>query len=109
LLVRSQRSFSLSDVGADFAMAEQVVRHRIFLRMMARRAVFRQALEVLCQQHVLLSPGGVIELITRFTGLTGSTPARRARTVLSWTRWAAQVAEVPLADSTLPLPSEMHE
>jgi len=104
LLVRTpQHAFSLSDVGADFVGAEQVVRHRIFLRMMARRGVFRQALEVVCQRQELPSAAEVADLIAKFTGLTGSTPARRARTVLSWTRWAARVAEIPLANSTTPL------
>lgn len=97
---RSDRAFVLTDIGRDFAGANLATRKRIFLYQMARRPVFRDLMERLCNSRTLPSMPETAELIEAATGLTGKTPLRRAATVLSWTRWAASIGE------TLELPLE---
>ena len=93
LLERSARTFQLSALGQRFLVAPLNQRHELLLRQIVARPVFRDV-----ASHVAAcgdSPGveAVAEIVTRLTGLTEVTAVRRAKTVLSWFRWARQVAE----------------
>lgn len=100
LLQRNGRRFSLTALGRDFTCSPLSERLAIVLVQMASRPVLRQALEAAQASGGLPSQELVTELITQLTGLSGQTPRRRARTVLSWTKWALQVTA---SGSGLPL------
>ncbi|HET9959219.1 MAG TPA: AAA-associated domain-containing protein [Polyangiaceae bacterium] len=90
-LSRSDAGFGLTPLGSEFVSLPMHERHRRFIERMAMLPVFREVLESLCSNRALPESDWTAELIRRSTGLSGKTPERRARTVLSWARWAEQV------------------
>ena len=97
LLVRADGAFELSAIGRSFVSADLSGRHRLLLRQMAIKPVFRQCLTQVASAGRLPPRGEVAEQISRDTGLSGATPLRRATTVLCWLRWAAEVSETKLS------------
>jgi hypothetical protein len=90
-LRRTQSGFELSDLGQRFAVLPFSERQTLFLCQIARRPVFREAMQRLCESGSLPRQEEIAELVSKNTGLTGKTPLRRARTVLSWGRWLEQL------------------
>jgi hypothetical protein len=94
LLVRSAGWFELSPIGQQFLRAPLYQRYEIFLRQLASRPVFRGILEHLAHTGRYPTLEEVSEAISTATNLTSATAERRARTALSWVRWA-QALEIP--------------
>lgn len=91
LLERNSVFFALTPVGRQFLSAPLNRRHEIFLRQLVKRPVFRQIAQQLVATESLPSPEVVSEMVSATTRLTGATSLRRAKTVLSWLRWARDV------------------
>ncbi|MGC4070903.1 MAG: hypothetical protein QM784_40760 [Polyangiaceae bacterium] len=92
LVRRGDGGFEQTELGRTYVGLSFASRQATLLRQMARRPVFRQAMALVSAKGVLPSQDQVSEWISLSTGLTGNTSIRRARTVLSWIRWAQQAS-----------------
>lgn len=89
---RGSKGFELTDLGMTLVSQPFSLRQTLLLRQILRRPVFRRAVSVLCETGRFPSREQIAEWISCTTGLRGNTLHRRASTVLSWVRWAEQVA-----------------
>lgn len=78
----------LTPDGARFVAAKRNARHVMLLEAMLQRPVFRQVLAYTAETDSLPDAQQVQSWLGVSTTLSGSTLGRRARTVLSWARWA---------------------
>lgn len=98
LLHRTGTAWRLTELGQSFSSASRAARHRIVIERLAALPVFRTALEhALTGDNTLPSTEMISEWIADASlvaglPLTGSTLARRAATVRSWTSWALETA-----------------
>ncbi len=98
LIDRSGAGFVLSERGGRLIGTRSLARRtELLVEQMLRRPVLRDAFALL-QAHGLdveqIRLGELAAIISRHTSLTGTTPARRASTVLRWLRWVADNAEL---------------
>ena len=93
LLERNPGVFALSPMGQQFLRAPLHRRTEIFLRQIVSRPVFRQIAQQAVTTGNLPSSDAVSEIVSAATRLTGATSLRRAKTVLSWLRWAIEVTQ----------------
>jgi len=93
LLERNAGAFELSRIGQQFWRAPLNRRYEIFLRQMIARPVFRPIAQQFETSGTLPSREEVSEIVSAATSLTGATSMRRARTALSWLRWAHETIQ----------------
>lgn len=98
LIQRGDSGFVLSESGRRLIGTRSLAwRTEMLVEQMLRRPVLRDAF-LLLQAHGLdVDQVRLDELaasISRHTGLSGTTPVRRASTVLRWLRWVADNAEL---------------
>jgi hypothetical protein len=93
LLERNAGGFELSPIGQQFRRAPLNRRYEIFLRQLVARPVFRPIAEHFATSGSLPSHEQVSGIVSAVTSLTGATSMRRARTALSWMRWAHETIE----------------
>ena len=98
LIQRSDNGFVLSELGSQVIGTRSLARRtEMLVEYMLRRPVLRDAFALL-QAHSLtvdqVRQDEVAAIISHHTSLSGTTPARRASTVLRWLRWVADNAEL---------------
>jgi hypothetical protein len=89
LLARKKGGFILSASGPRFRTSTIEERTAMIAASLASLPVFRDALEHLDTSGHPPTIGTVAMWIEQQTELTGDTPVRRAKTVISWTQWIA--------------------
>ena len=99
LLARRGSVFRLSENGKLFARWQTTERQRYFVGRMAVLPVFCEVIRRAVEHGRLPDRQAVADLVAEATSLTGTTPPRRAITVLSWVRWAVEACsdEIELA------------
>ena len=90
-LARSNYGFTMTNMGLHFiGMRSLSTRTELMVEQIRRRPVFRAVFDR-WKWHNLnldaLSQEKVAALIAAYTPLSGSTPRRRASTVMQWLRW----------------------
>ena len=98
LVDRSDAGFVLSERGSRLIGTRSLARRtEMLVEQMLRRPVLRDAFALL-QAHGLdvdqIRLDELAAIIGRHTSLSGTTPARRASTVLRWLRWVTDNAEL---------------
>lgn len=98
LIERSDGGFVMSEPGRRLIGTRSLARRtELLVEQMLRRPVLRDAFALL-QAHGLdldqLRTDELAAIISRHTSLSGTTPLRRASTVLRWLRWVADNAEL---------------
>ena len=90
LVLRNDVGFRLTESGSHFSHMRRNERILWLIREIASRTVFRHVLETVSTTGKLPSREAVAELISRYIGLSGKTPSRRAGTVLAWVKWVLE-------------------
>lgn len=98
LIQRRDSGFVLSESGSRVIGTRSLARRtEILVEQMLRRPVLRDALALL-QTHGLdveqIRSEELAAIISHHTNLSGTTPARRASTVLRWLRWVKENADL---------------
>ncbi len=98
LISRSDAGFVLSESGSRLVGTRSLARRtEMLVAQMLQRPVLRDAFALL-QAHGLdveqIRSDELAAIISRHTSLSGTTPARRASTVLQWLRWVRDNAEL---------------
>ena len=98
LIDRSGTGFVLSERGSRLVGTRSLARRtELLVEQMLRRPVLRDAFALL-QAHSLdveqIRLDELAAIIGRHTRLSGTTPARRASTVLRWLGWVSHNAEL---------------
>lgn len=93
-LTRANDGFTVTDLGQRFiGMKSLATRTEIMVEQMLKRPVFRSVFGLWKQYDLELdrvSPAEISALIEEHTPLSGSTPPRRASTVMRWLQWVQQ-------------------
>jgi hypothetical protein len=97
-LARLEDGFVVTDIGQNFINTRSLyMRTHIVAEQMFRRPVFRAAFEQWqgCGfQTEAINQEDIARSIERYTSLSGSTPLRRASTVVRWLDWVSQNAKI---------------
>jgi hypothetical protein len=97
-LVRSEDGFAVSELGQRFIGNKSLsIRTQIMVEQMLKRPVLRAAFDLWRRRDFELHSLNQMEiaaLIEKFTPLSGTTPARRASTVVRWLSWVRYNAEL---------------
>jgi hypothetical protein len=89
--------FELSTLGEDFVASRPDERNRILAEQMMKLPTMRLVFDSLLNSSLKSEPSGgsmsvddIAVLIGRESHLSGSTPRRRASTILSWFQWIGE-------------------
>ncbi|MBW7885770.1 MAG: hypothetical protein H3C34_24690 [Caldilineaceae bacterium] len=95
---RSRQGFVVTEAGSRFIGTRSLSRRtQILVEQMLKRPVFRDCIQLLLARELRLdavSSKDVAGIIARHTPLSGSTPPRRASTVLRWLKWVQDNCEI---------------
>lgn len=83
----SDKEVELADPGIDFLELRDSEATLYLMKLILCHAPFRESFDVLLETGEMPSADLVAEIIRKNTWYTGSTPRRRASTVISWLRW----------------------
>jgi len=90
-LVRAANGFTVTQLGQHLiGMKSLAMRTEIIVEQMLKRPVFRSVFDLWKKYNLELDHVSLAEiatLIAKHTSLSGSTPPRRASTVMQWLRW----------------------
>ncbi|HQY94625.1 hypothetical protein [Caldilinea sp.] len=97
-LARHGNGFLVTKLGQRFIGTNSLsMRTNMMVEQMLKHSVFRSAFErwrICGFKTELLNPAEIARSIENYTSLTGSTPMRRASTVVRWLRWVKQNAKL---------------
>ncbi len=85
--MRANRYY-LTSVGRSFVRLAMPDRNRAMTELLFKHPVMQEVLKKLISRpEKPVTRGDIIATISRMSALTGTTPRRRAQTILSWFRW----------------------
>mgnify|MGYP002681992591 CR=1 FL=1 len=97
-LEREDGRYVVTDLGRQFVHTRSIAgKSRLLIEQLLTRPTFRAIFELLLQRNLELdavSNEEIAAAIAQFTGLSGTTPGRRASTVRSWLRWLLENSEI---------------
>jgi hypothetical protein len=84
----NQNKYQLTLLGQRYVKLPVHKRNRLFAERVLRHPIFKEILDRLADEKVeSITKKQIAEIIREMTKLSGSTPMRRASTILNWFKW----------------------
>lgn len=94
LVQNDGKKYALTEKGEEYINTRPDKRNKLLLKQMLRipviNEVFQQSVSRFGEADPYISKEDIAEIIAENSHLTGSTPKRRARTIISWFRWISK-------------------